>query len=75
MQAITRRWTYDGFRVSDIALAQKRPASPLIARRDTRIDDLRTEMIDQFEHVDKQFVATHDRLSENEGEDYGDPSA
>jgi predicted nuclease with TOPRIM domain len=28
------------------------------------IADLRTEMIDQFEHVDKQFVATHDRLRE-----------
>jgi hypothetical protein len=31
-------------------------------RIDARIDDLRTEMIDQFEHVNKQFVATHDRL-------------
>jgi predicted nuclease with TOPRIM domain len=28
------------------------------------IADLRTEMIDQFEHVDKQFVASHDRLRE-----------
>jgi predicted nuclease with TOPRIM domain len=26
------------------------------------IADLRTEMIDQFEHADKQFRATHDRL-------------
>jgi hypothetical protein len=33
-----------------------------VARVDTRIDDLRTEMIDQFEHVEKQFRATHDRL-------------
>jgi hypothetical protein len=33
-----------------------------IGRVDTRIDDLREEMIDQFEHVDKQFVASHDRL-------------
>ena len=33
-----------------------------VARLDTRIDDLRTEMIDQFEHADKQFGATHDRL-------------
>jgi hypothetical protein len=33
-----------------------------IARIDTRIDDLKTEMIDQFEHVDKQVRATHDRL-------------
>jgi hypothetical protein len=28
------------------------------------IADLRTEMIDQFEHVEKQFRATHDRLRE-----------
>jgi ribosome-interacting GTPase 1 len=33
-----------------------------VARLDTRLDDLRTEMIDQFEHADKQFRATHDRL-------------
>jgi hypothetical protein len=33
-----------------------------IARIDTRIDDLKTEMVDQFEHADKQFRATHDRL-------------
>jgi hypothetical protein len=33
-----------------------------VAKFDTRIDDLRVEMIDQFEHVDKQFVASHDRL-------------
>ena len=26
-----------------------------VARLDTRIDDLRTEMIDQFEHADTQF--------------------
>jgi hypothetical protein len=32
------------------------------ARIDTRIDDLRVEMIDQFEHADKQFQITHDRL-------------
>jgi septal ring factor EnvC (AmiA/AmiB activator) len=35
-----------------------------IARIDTRIDDLKTEMIDQFEHADKQVRATHDRLSD-----------
>jgi predicted nuclease with TOPRIM domain len=35
-----------------------------VAKLDTGIDDLRTEMIDQFEHVDKQFEATHDRLRE-----------
>src|ERR1700704_3889173 len=33
-----------------------------IARLDTRIDDLKTEMIDQFEHADKQFETLHDRL-------------
>jgi septal ring factor EnvC (AmiA/AmiB activator) len=33
-----------------------------VAKLETRIDDLRTEMIDQFEHADKQFEATHDRL-------------
>jgi hypothetical protein len=33
-----------------------------VAKLDTRIDDLRTEMIDQFERADKQFRATHDRL-------------
>jgi hypothetical protein len=33
-----------------------------VARLDTRIDDLREEMIDQFEHADKQMRATHDRL-------------
>jgi predicted nuclease with TOPRIM domain len=33
-----------------------------IARLDKRLDDLKTEMIDQFEHVEKQFHATHDRL-------------
>src|SRR6202163_1311641 len=33
-----------------------------VARLGTRLDDLRTEMIDQFEHADKQFRATHDRL-------------
>jgi uncharacterized protein YktB (UPF0637 family) len=33
-----------------------------IGRLDTRMDDLRVEMIDQFEHVDKQFETTHDQL-------------
>jgi predicted nuclease with TOPRIM domain len=33
-----------------------------VAKLDTRIDDLKTEMIDQFEHADKQARATHDRL-------------
>ena len=33
-----------------------------VARLDKRLDDLRTEMIDQFEHAHKQFRATHDRL-------------
>jgi hypothetical protein len=33
-----------------------------VARLDTRVEDLRKEMIDQFEHADKQFRATHDRL-------------
>jgi predicted secreted Zn-dependent protease len=33
-----------------------------VAKLDTRIDDLKTEMIDQFEHADKQFRATHDRM-------------
>jgi uncharacterized protein YktB (UPF0637 family) len=33
-----------------------------IGRLDTRMDDLRMEMIDQFEHVDKQFETTHDQL-------------
>jgi hypothetical protein len=32
------------------------------SRLDKRLDDLKTEMIDQFEHVEKQFHATHDRL-------------
>jgi hypothetical protein len=31
-----------------------------VAKLDTRIDDLREEMIDHFEHADKQFRATHD---------------
>jgi DNA repair ATPase RecN len=35
-----------------------------VAKLDTRIDDLKTEMIDQFEHVDKQVRATQDRLSD-----------
>jgi len=35
-----------------------------IARLDARIDDLKTEMIDQFEHADKQFRTMHDRLRE-----------
>jgi hypothetical protein len=33
-----------------------------VARLDTRIEDLRVEMIDQFEHVEKQFHATHNQL-------------
>ena len=33
-----------------------------VARLDTRIDDLRTEMIDQFEHAGKEFRATRDHL-------------
>jgi hypothetical protein len=33
-----------------------------VARLNTGIADLREEMIDQFEHADKQFEATHDRL-------------
>jgi septal ring factor EnvC (AmiA/AmiB activator) len=39
-----------------------------VAKLDTRIDDLRTEMIDQFEHADKQFEATHDRLRDMSAE-------
>jgi hypothetical protein len=35
-----------------------------VGRLDTRIDDFRAEMIDQFEHVDKQLHTTHDRLRE-----------
>jgi hypothetical protein len=31
-------------------------------RIDTRVDDLKVEMIDQFEHVGKQFRATHNHL-------------
>jgi predicted nucleic acid-binding Zn-ribbon protein len=33
-----------------------------VARLDARIDDLKEEMIDQFEHVEKQFHATHNHL-------------
>ena len=33
-----------------------------VARLDTRVEDLREEVIDQFEHADKQSRATHDRL-------------
>jgi hypothetical protein len=33
-----------------------------IGRVDTRLDDLRMEMIDQFEHVDRQFTTMHDQL-------------
>ena len=33
-----------------------------VARVDTRIDDLRTEMIDQFEHAGKQVQTLYDRL-------------
>jgi hypothetical protein len=32
-----------------------------VARLDKGLDDLKTEMIDQFESADKQFLATHDR--------------
>jgi hypothetical protein len=39
-----------------------------VARLDKRLDDLRTEMIDQFEHADKQFRATHDRLRDMSAE-------
>jgi hypothetical protein len=39
-----------------------------VARLDKRLDDLRTEMIDQFEHADKQFEATHDRLRDMSAE-------
>ena len=33
-----------------------------VARLDTRIDHLREEMMEQFEHVDKQFHALDGRL-------------
>jgi hypothetical protein len=33
-----------------------------IGRLDTRLDDLRMEMMDQFEHVDRQSATTHDLL-------------
>jgi hypothetical protein len=33
-----------------------------LAAANQKIDDLKTEMSDQFEHVDKQFAATNDRL-------------
>jgi hypothetical protein len=33
-----------------------------IARVDSRIDDLRSEIIDQFDHANKQFGKTHDQL-------------
>ena len=33
-----------------------------VARLDTRIDDLRTEMIDQCEHAGKQVQTIYDRL-------------
>jgi hypothetical protein len=33
-----------------------------IAATNENIGDLKTEMMDQFEHVDKQFAATDDRL-------------
>jgi hypothetical protein len=39
-----------------------------VARLDKRLDDLRTEMIDQFHHADKQFEATHDRLRDMSAE-------
>jgi hypothetical protein len=35
-----------------------------VGRLDTRIDDFRAEMIDQFEHADKQFQSMHDRLGD-----------
>src|ERR1700730_15354237 len=39
-----------------------------VARLDKGLDDLRTEMIDKFEHADKQFEATHDRLRDMSAE-------
>ena len=39
-----------------------------VVRLDKRLDDLKTEMIDQFEHVEKQFHATHDRLRDMSAE-------
>jgi hypothetical protein len=33
-----------------------------VAKLDTRIDDLRTEIIDRFEDAHTQFRTTHDRL-------------
>jgi predicted nucleic acid-binding Zn-ribbon protein len=35
-----------------------------MSRIDTRIDDLRAEMIDQFDHVNTQFEKTRDQLRE-----------
>jgi uncharacterized coiled-coil protein SlyX len=39
-----------------------------VAKLVTRIDDFRAEMIDQFEHADKQIRATHDRLRDMSAE-------
>ena len=33
-----------------------------IAATNEKLDDLKTEMLDQFEHVNKHFGANHDRL-------------
>ena len=33
-----------------------------IAATNEKIGDLKTEMMEQFEHVDKQFDANHDRV-------------
>jgi predicted nucleic acid-binding Zn-ribbon protein len=33
-----------------------------VARLDTRIDYLRTEMIDRFDHANKQFDKTHEHV-------------
>ena len=39
-----------------------------VAKLDTRIDDLREEMIDQFTHVEEQFRTTHDHLRDMSAE-------
>ena len=43
-------------------VVERMAAQEDVARLDTRIDGLRTELIDQFEHVEKQFHATHNHL-------------
>jgi hypothetical protein len=54
---------------SDIADIRSMMATKAdVTSLDTRIEDLETEMIDKFEHVDKQFLATHDRLREMSAE-------